>query len=230
MNKDTANTASCGGCGACKPTTVPRLVVVKIDDTKQANVEAVPDVLRANLALMGVKAEVFVPSHVSTSEVNETESGQATAGVHAELKEIGGKLARSLALLKLSSEGFGVLVDLNAGILRRMIALDAGLTGEEVRNRYDAGDDGLEHPYGSRDMWREDANEGLTDLGYWDWIVDQLNNHKNLFEAASPVACDQEAEQATATAPDGRSIPVPDDIVAAVAKLHDFAKRAAETM
>jgi hypothetical protein len=181
MNKATTNanpdTSACS-CPKCKPE--PRLVLVKIADTNQPNIDAVPDVLRANLALMGVRAEVIVPDKVIMSDVPDQDA------LNTE------ELARA-------NDAFEVVSDLAYGVLGRLIALDADLSPEEVRMRYDAHGEGFEHPYGGREDWRAEVGAGVTDLGYWEWIVQDLQNHRA--ERARKEAVSQEAEIEASSVP-----------------------------
>lgn len=50
---------------------------------------------------------------------------------------------------------------------------DFGLTVEELEAKYGPS----EHPDYIREEWRYDVGKGDTNLGYWEWVLHQVENH-----------------------------------------------------
>jgi hypothetical protein len=93
------------------------------------------------------------------------------------------------------SEAKGMLTLMEA-TLQRMIALDADLEPEEVQMRYDPQGEGLEHPYAGYEDWRDAVADEETTLGYWAWIVEQLNGHRERLQGCGHCEACQEQAQA----------------------------------
>lgn len=50
---------------------------------------------------------------------------------------------------------------------------DIGLTVEQLEVKYSQCD----HPDHIREDWRNDVSQGDTNLGYWEWVLHQVESH-----------------------------------------------------
>lgn len=168
-------------------------------DKNQKTPQDIHALIAGVFAALGVNAEFIKAIEVAEAEAGDgpcaTDCGCAVPADSALKEKADHDLGTMEAIdqldvdqLKLSlflaQTALNGMTDLMEGAMRRMVNLDGDLEPEDLALRYDPEDEGVaEHPYAGRDTWRQHVAEGKTDLGYWAWIVAQLDATRDELDA-----------------------------------------------
>ncbi len=127
----------------------PGVIVISIDDMNQspAMLMGLPASIEGFIRAMGIKADVQVPETVPTGCGQRAD---ATFEAHGTEHD----------------DNNGLMPMLSA-VSRALLNREQHLTASEIAANYP---DNQEHPLFSRYLWICAASNGMTDLGYWEWV------------------------------------------------------------
>lgn len=168
-------------------------------DNNQKTPQDIHALIAGVFAALGVSPEFIKAIEAAEAEVGDGPCGPDCGCAVASDSTLKEKAAHDLGTMEaidqldvdqlklslfLAQTALNGMTDLMEGAMRRMVNLDGDLEPEDLALRYDPEDEGVaEHPYAGRDTWRQHVAEGKTDLGYWAWIVAQLDETRDELDA-----------------------------------------------